>query len=198
MPRFQHTAARRRLDRASALSVLVRLFQHTAARRRLGICPPSSVSGCPLFQHTAARRRLARWSGCGRCMVKVSTHSRPKAAGTKKKATLSIRRFQHTAARRRLGGHQRRRGAYQSFNTQPPEGGWRQSRQQACADYRFNTQPPEGGWVSSLNAFAISVIVSTHSRPKAAGTSAPPISGGLGSFNTQPPEGGWRARAGLC
>ena len=99
----------------------------------------------------------------------VSTHSRPKAAGTKKKATLSIRRFQHTAARRRLGGHQRRRGAYQSFNTQPPEGGWRQSRQQACADYRFNTQPPEGGWVSSLNAFAISVIVSTHSRPKAAG-----------------------------
>ena len=191
MGRFQHTAARRRLDSPIFCKFVVALFQHTAARRRLGIFPPSSVSGCPLFQHTAARRRLGQTADDG--------------------------------------------GARRGFNTQPPEGGWRQSRQQACADYRFNTQPPEGGWVSSLNAFAISVIVSTHSRPKAAGPSRAMCSGfcrfqhtaarrrlglcaasgvlitevsthsrpkaaGLrltsssfknSCFNTQPPEGGW-------
>ena len=81
----------------------------------------------------------------------VSTHSRPKAAGREpleQKATLWL--FQHTAARRRLVCHQykhlawkswfqhtaaRRRLGYQqcettsfkqSFNTQPPEGGWQQ------------------------------------------------------------------------
>ena len=34
----------------------------------------------------------------------------------------------------------------QSFNTQPPEGGWRKSRLLRGQIYRFNTQPPEGGW----------------------------------------------------
>ena len=56
------------------------------------------------FQHTAARRRLGadyveRYNGNG----KVSTHSRPKAAGT----ALDIPKVQIL-----------------SFNTQPPEGGW--------------------------------------------------------------------------
>ena len=32
----------------------------------------------------------------------------------------------------------------------------------------FNTQPPEGGWVESLHKGAAN-LVSTHSRPKAAG-----------------------------
>ena len=58
----------------------MRLFQHTAARRRLDRLRLTQTSGL-LFQHTAARRRLvfpviqiinAFW---------VSTHSRPKAAG---------------------------------------------------------------------------------------------------------------------
>ena len=34
-------------------------------------------------------------------------------------------------------------------------------------------------------------IVSTHSRPKAAGCSAVAMSDEVFSFNTQPPEGGW-------
>ena len=79
----------------------------------------------------------------------------------------------------------------ESFNTQPPEGGWvigwRRCATRAC----FNTQPPEGGW--QVNASVISLPcafqhtaarrrlagkrfrnipamrVSTHSRPKAAG-----------------------------
>ena len=33
----------------------------------------------------------------------------------------------------------------------------------------FNTQPPEGGWVKNLKRRIIQLIVSTHSRPKAAG-----------------------------
>ena len=77
----------------------------------------------------------------------------------------------------------------------------------------FNSQPPEGGWFGLLGLHLRSPIVSTHSRPKAAGhppnppsqrpsvsthsrpkaagcieaTSSPPTK----SFNSQPPEGGW-------
>ena len=55
-----------------------------------------------------------------------------------------------------------------SFNTQPPEGGW------ACLlivrpiERCFNTQPPEGGWQYGICRLPHQ-IVSTHSRPKAAG-----------------------------
>ena len=34
----------------------------------------------------------------------------------------------------------------------------------------FNTQPPEGGWEILYRFFVIDVNVSTHSRPKAAGS----------------------------
>ena len=119
----------------------------------------------------------------------VSTHSRPKAA----EWTTSITR------RNSL-----------SFNTQPPEGGCLACRrissvqswfQHTAARRRlqilssaywpligFNTQPPEGGCRPLLRQ-TIQPIVSTHSRPKAAGRyfskPYPPL-----SFNTQPPEGG--------
>ena len=55
-----------------------------------------------------------------------------------------------------------------SFNTQPPEGGWKSSVISPIFSFCFNTQPPEGGWICS----AMSSI-------KRIG------------FNTQPPEGGW-------
>ncbi|WP_210400196.1 hypothetical protein, partial [Neisseria sp. HMSC056A04] len=53
----------------------------------------------------------------------------------------------------------------------------------------FNTQPPEGGWAITIGAGSFK-NVSTHSRPKAAG-----LKSGLRirprlCFNTQPPEGG--------
>ena len=77
------------------------------------------------FQHTAARRRLAD----GFCVLyagyKVSTHSRPKAAGNSRPMAL-IR--------------------FDSFNTQPPEGGWVATNGALKWIKRFNTQPPEGGW----------------------------------------------------
>ena len=77
--------------------------------------------------------------------------------------------FQHTAARRRLAWAMARSCTFWGrFNTQPPEGGWGR-RSQLCSRVRsFNTQPPEGGWPAVIpNRQAI--LVSTHSRPKAAG-----------------------------
>ena len=57
-----------------------------------------------------------------------------------------------------------------SFNTQPPEGGWAPSLGRFPLPSCFNTQPPEGGWTKS----AITLVF-------------------MVGFNTQPPEGGWIA-----
>ena len=43
--------------------------------------------------------------------------------------------------------------------------------------------------------FEIAEIVSTHSRPKAAGWAARTVSTTVRRFNTQPPEGGWLPEA---
>ena len=83
----------------------------------------------------------------GKCKGKVSTHSRLKAAGQFKDVFLNM---------------------VQSFNTQPPEGGWTIQVITTCAKGCFNTQPPEGGWL--LVGERVSFV---------------------GGFNTQPPEGGW-------
>ena len=122
------------------------VFQHTAARRRLADKGFAYNPG-RMFQHTAARRRLVQFRGQPRLLLPVSTHSRPKAAGCAT-TTSAIRRFwfQHTAARRRLGRGLQRLGGGQSFNT----------------------QPPEGGWGATMKTFT-QIRVSTHSRPKAAG-----------------------------
>ena len=56
--------------------------------------------------------------------------------------------FQHTAARRRLDHLDSWLEAlHDSFNTQPPEGGWTKDILLIMVLHRFNTQPPEGGWV---------------------------------------------------
>ncbi len=143
--RFQHTAARRRLANAINSMPADLLFQHTAARRRLehlskinlfqssfNTQPPEggwqlfyiSGGGTVLFQHTAARRRLAK----NRYLQKL------------------INLFQHTAARRRLVPYGYPLTHGQSFNTQPPEGGWDRPDNPCCTLCGFNTQPPEGGW----------------------------------------------------
>ena len=99
--------------------------------------------------------------------------------------------FQHTAARRRLGQRQNIQSQEKSFNTQPPEGGWRLLPLTDTTFTGFNTQPPEGGWPPEKtpkrlkNEFQhtaarrrldgvgdgvdFGFAVSTHSRPKAAG-----------------------------
>ena len=77
-------------------------FQHAAARRRLGYTI-ATLNIARLFQHAAARRRLDWFRGCIVHNLRVSTRSRPKAAGVN---------FGYIAT------------AQVSFNTQPPEGGW--------------------------------------------------------------------------
>ena len=59
------------------------------------------------------------------------------------------------------------------FNTQPPEGGWHPYCPQFFNRAGFNTQPPEGGWLRLLQSGFKGAVVSTHSRPKAAGPSRP-------------------------
>ena len=106
----------------------------------------------------------------------VSTHSRPKAAG-----------YSATGRPSRI----------RCFNTQPPEGGWLQFPHIRPPPSRFNTQPPEGGWGrksqpkgragrfqhtaarrrlerDNYNRLSDSVV-STHSRPKAAGLINAPL-----------------------
>ena len=84
-----------------------------------------------VFQHTAARRRLAE-----RKIIAF--------AGVK---------FQHTAARRRLVMLTVRKHPHFCFNTQPPEGGWRDGQARLDCRWSFNTQPPEGGWVYAAAVF---------------------------------------------
>ena len=122
-------------------------FQHTAARRRL-VQPQQFI-----LAHTAvSTHSRPKAAGSGVTVPSlyfgVSTHSRPKAAGTGlgKKPLLAFE-FQHTAARRRLVLL-----PVLDLSVNP------------C----FNTQPPEGGWKVSF-FYTNAKGVSTHSRPKAAG-----------------------------
>ena len=81
------------------------------------------------FQHTAARRRLVEILFDDLNEEKVSTHSRPKAAGAVVAAFIMFS---------------------SSFNTQPPEGGWQTSIDRRSKKTSFNTQPPEGGWIRRI------------------------------------------------
>ena len=92
----------------------------------------------------AAGGGLMEWSNGG----EVSTHSRLKAAGSPPRPE-QIRQ--------------------DSFNTQPPEGGWSPIFTVILPILGFNTQPPEGGWLCGYGIKPIRC-----------------------RFNTQPPEGGWK------
>ena len=165
---FQLTAARRRLRWLSSASGPGVMFQLTAARRRL----PSQKSmrhGSWMFQLTAARRRLRLNSRRVFSLLRVSTHSRSKAAANRPgNRRVYPPEFQLTAARRRLP---------RQLDPPPP------------LDGRFNSQPLEGGCARGQGRLKVrqfqltaarrrlqwhtgniirSGNVSTHSRSKAA------------------------------
>ena len=98
---FQHTAARRRLDGKCDKSLWFRQFQHTAARRRLDEVDYKRETRSVVSTHSRPKA-----AGTGKLFDrmgdKVSTHSRPKAAGLFKEWQNRHKLFQHTAARRRL------------------------------------------------------------------------------------------------
>ncbi|WP_410000199.1 hypothetical protein [Neisseria sicca] len=79
----------------------------------------------------------------------VSTHSRPKAAGCPNGSP-----------------HQ---GAYR-FNTQPPEGGWLIAGRRVFRQLTFQHTAARRRLAENRGAPAIRLKVSTHSRPKAAGS----------------------------
>ena len=122
--KFQLTAARRRLGIDAVQSNLDKAFQLTAARRRLGAFVQGRMSNMLKFQLTAARRRLVKKRLTVLLTTIVSTHSRPKAAGSLRAIQIRIQMFQLTAARRRLAAVRAGRLNKARFNSQPPEGGW--------------------------------------------------------------------------
>ena len=77
----------------------------------------------------------------------VSTHSRPKAAGAEFSALVCSIGFQHTAARRRLELYGKEAYLTQlvSTHSRPKAAGSLLLFGNIIAD-SFNTQPPEGGW----------------------------------------------------
>ena len=189
---FQHTAARRRLDAPCFTDnngFIVSTHSRPKAAGSLGWVvagkvhsfntqPPeggwhAEVLPRPkksLFQHTAARRRLESRDDAKNQAGWVSTHSRPKAAGPDQ-----------------YGNHYR----YICFNTQPPEGGWREWGEKWAEFFKFQHTAARRR-LDVHSPFCVSEFtVSTHSRPKAAGQKRHPLYRTQHSFNTQPPEGGW-------
>ena len=126
------------------------------------------------FQHTAARRRLASPMRSSKLTTPVSTHSRPKAAGVLRPRICP---------------------KIQCFNTQPPEGGWDFYRQNPIYNEKFQHTAARRRLGHRVPRGVDSVLVSTHSRPKAAGGKQSQKMRNRHGFNTQPPEGGW-AQAG--
>ena len=166
------------------------------------------------FQHTAARRRLVPQARAAYALLKVSTHSRPKAAGASAGVCLLVLKFQHTAARRRLvlrliyyglyhafqhTAARRRLGRAKGRNQRTVMFQHTAARRRLAAiigmtvifskfqhtaarrrlaknglpfnpykDVSTHSRPKAAG--TFLNTVNQTAIVSTHSRPKAAGT----------------------------
>ena len=122
-----------------------------------------------MFQHTAARRRLVAVFDFYIVAKIVSTHSRPKAAGCPNIGFSMVS---------------------ESFNTQPPEGGWILTAIGERNRASFNTQPPEGGWF--LQVFDQVGYKCFNTQPPEGGWQLScSVTRWICGFNTQPPEGGW-------
>ena len=123
------------------------------------------------FQHTATRRWLQATPKAGFCPIRVSTHSHPKVAAPYQTPFLSPGWFQHTATRRWLRGSPFICAYYNSFNTQPPEGGCVPGLSIGNVVYGVSTHshPKVAAFVYIGNKRR--VYVSTHSHPKVAASS---------------------------
>ena len=102
-------------------------------------------------------------------VIAISTHSRPKAAGyAAKHGEQYSCNFNTQPPEGGWAAIAVFMAWYSYFNTQPPEGGWRHTPTGGPPTCYFNTQPPEGGWVF-FGLSRIFALISTHSRPTAAG-----------------------------
>ena len=122
----------------------------------------------------------------------VSTHSRPKAAGECDDLVNQVNKVS-THSRPKAAGapiHRLRFAAF-CFNTQPPEGGWSVSRSDVDVLIQFQHTAARRRLDTMIEKGKAGYEVSTHSRPKAAGRPRSRRRCTQRSFNTQPPEGGW-------
>ena len=117
-------------------------FEAWAKKRQFDVC--QTLSG--VYDNAMTHQLWGVWLARAEALI-VSTHSRPKAAGFKKR---------------------RPKPPKESFNSQPPEGGWVRLPHGKKPPSRFNSQPPEGGWMLPATRQMV-----------------------LQRFNSQPPEGGW-------
>ncbi len=144
------------------------------------------------FQHTAARRRLRILQQVFNVDVRVSTHSRPKAAAdwrgvfctdaNKFQHTAARRRlpvklllmrklkvkFQHTAARRRLLNLDTLRWTISKVSTHSRPKAAAKSHHQPQMDLMFQHTAARRRLLTDKKAILGRFNVSTHSRPKAA------------------------------
>ena len=143
---FQHTAARRRLERKAEACFEYAEFQHTAARRRLG-CPRRRPRMRAGFNTQPPEDG---WEIHGETLkaVEVSTHSRPKTAGKPYK-TVNAALYVSTHSRPKTAGTL----FFDSAMTSPVS---------------THSRPKTAG--GAADGFFYSGDVSTHSRPKTAGT----------------------------
>ena len=144
-------------------------FQLTAARRRL-VNQYGVTLAAIMFQLTAARRRLVAKSPAHYRAAKVSTHSRPKAAGRPLLANESEYSVS-THSRPKAAGN-----LYEypltpsgSFNSQPPEGGWTLDVCMLGHEIAFQLTAARRRLDQARGVRVGRLQVSTHSRPKAAG-----------------------------
>ena len=144
------------------------------------------------FQHTAARGRLATCRPQHRAFKPVSTHSRPRAAGDFLPFFISYRLFQHTAARGRLASsnskpsrgqktfqHTAARGRLagscffhwqrMGFQHTAARGRLAFSALASASSRKFQHTAARGRLEQLDNCFLRHCLVSTHSRPRAAG-----------------------------
>ena len=101
---------------------------------------------------------------------RVSTHSRPKAAGATLLLTFRASfPFQHTAARRRLGEHVSlaRCADAVSTHSRPKAAGKRAANPNTTDSVSTHSRPKAAG--QGFHKLQVVRFVSTHSRPKAAG-----------------------------
>ena len=108
-------------DTVKTLAPGMMKFQHTAARRRLQMSRYTQT-GFSCF-NTQPPEGGCRLRVVCNAQFEVSTHSRPKAADKLVISSVANCSFQHTAARRRLQVFKKAYNTTYRFNTQPPEGG---------------------------------------------------------------------------
>ena len=83
---FQHTAARRRLDKSASQHQKFKKFQHTAARRRLVLQNITEGASKEVSTHSRPKAAGSVEIVAETREAVVSTHSRPKAAGASLKS----------------------------------------------------------------------------------------------------------------